>query len=141
MKRQRSSLKKTYVRSEAHTSPSSSSRIYKYQAICKRKPSLDKMVQTKAGTKNNPWLEHLRQCAADYQRRKAVEQASSDEEQRAVGTTSTAKQPIRRRVVGKKSEAMTLAPPKAKLLVEKDIKKPAKTVKAHGKQKAKKAAE
>ena len=101
------------------------------------------MVQTKAGTKNNPWLEHLRQCAAEYQRRKAAEHASSDEEQRAVGTTGTAteKQPVRRRVVGKKSEAMTIAPPKAKLLVEKDIKKPAKTVKAHGKQKAKKAAE
>ena len=99
------------------------------------------MVQTKAGTKNNPWLEHLRQCAADYQRRKAVEQVSSDEELRAVATNGTAKQPIRRRVVGKKSEAMAIAPPKAKLLVEKDIKKPAKTVKAHGKQKAKKAAE
>ena len=121
--------------------PSFSIRIYKYHAICKRKDALDRMVQTKEGTKNNPWLEHLRQCAADYQRRKAVEQASSDEEQRAVGTNGTAKQPIRRRVVGKKSEAMTIAPPKAKLLVEKDIKKPAKTVKAHGKQKAKKAAE
>ena len=121
--------------------PSFSIRIYKYQAICKRKHALDRMVQTKEGTKNNPWLEHLRQCAADYQRRKAVEQASSDEEQRAVGTNGTAKQPIRRRVVGKKSEAMAIAPPKAKLLVEKDIKKPAKTVKAHGKQKAKKAAE
>ena len=55
------------------------------------------MVQTKAGTKNNPWLEHLRQCAAEYQRRKAAEHASSDEEQRAVGTTGTAteKQPIK----------------------------------------------
>ena len=103
------------------------------------------MVQTKAGSNNNPWLEHLRQCAAEYQRRKAAEHASSDEEQRAVGTTGTAteKKPVRRRVVGKKSEAMAIAPPKAeaKLLAEKDTKKPAKTVKAHGKQRAKKAAE
>ena len=93
------------------------------------------MVQTKAGSKNNPWLEHLRQCAAEYQRHRAGEHTSS-EEQGATGTASDEK-PVRRRVVGKKA----IAPPKAevKLLAEKDTKKP--TVKVQGKQRAKKAAD
>ena len=112
--------------------PASSSgiRIHKYRDIWKRKPALDKMVQTKAGSNNNPWLEHLRQCAAEYQRRKAAEHASSGEEQRAVGITGTAteKKPVRRRVFGKKSEAMAVTPPKAEV-------KP--TMKARGKQKDK----
>ena len=83
--------------------------------------------------------EHLRQCAAEYQRRRAAEHASSDEEQRAVATTGTTteEKPVRRRLVGKKA----IAPPKAevKLLAEKDTNKP--TVKVQGKQKAKKAAD
>ena len=84
------------------------------------------MVQTKAGSKNNPWLEHLRLCAAEYQRRRAAEHASSDEEQRAMAATGTTtdEKPVRRRVVGKKA----IAPPKAEV-------KP--TVKVQGKQKAK----
>ena len=124
---------------------SSGSRIYKYQDIWKRKLAPDKMVQTKAGSQNNPWLEHLRQCAAEYQRRRAAEHASSDEEQRAVATTGTTteKKPVRRRVVGKKPEAKAIAPPKAeaKLLTEKDNKTLAKTVKEQGKRRAKKAAD
>ena len=98
--------------------PASSSgiRIYKYQDIWKRKPAPDKMVQTKAGSKNNPWLEHLRQCAAEYQRRKVAEPASSDKEQSAAAATGTPAEErhISRRVVGKKPEAKASAPPKAK---------------------------
>ena len=104
------------------------------------------MVQTKAGSQNNPWLEHLRQCAAEYQRRRAAEHASSDEEQSAAATTGTTteEKPVRRRVVGKKPGATAAAPPKAvaKLLTEKDTKKPAKTVKEQWKRSVnKKAAE
>ena len=103
------------------------------------------MVQTKAGSQNNPWLEHLRQCAAEYHKRRAAEHASSVEEQRAAATTGTPAEdkPVRRRVVGKKPEAMATAPPKAKAkpLTDKDTKKPAKTVKEQGKRRAKKAAE
>ena len=80
------------------------------------------MVQTKAGSKNNPWLEHLRQCAAEYQRHRVAEHASS-EEQGATGMASDEK-PIRRRVAGKKAIAL----PNAEV-------KP--TVKVQGKQKAK----
>ena len=98
--------------------PASSSgiRIYKYQDIWKRKLAPDKMVQTKAGSQNNPWLEHLRQCAAEYQRRRAAEHAGSAEEHRAAAATGTPaeEKPIRRRVVGKKPEAKASAPPKAK---------------------------
>ena len=64
------------------------------------------MVQTKAGSKNNPWLEHLRQCAAEYQRRRG--EHTSSEEQCATGMASD-KQPTRRRAIGKKA----IAPPKA----------------------------
>ena len=124
---------------------SSGSRIYKYQDIWKRKLAPDKMVQTKAGSQNNPWLEHLRQCAAEYQRRRAAEHASSDEEQSAAATTGipSEEKPVRRRVVGKKPEAKAIAPPKAeaKLLTEKDNKTLTKTVKEQGKRRAKKAAD
>ena len=65
-----------------------------------------KMVQTKAGSRNNPWLEHLRQCAAEYHKRRAAEHASSSEEHRE-------DEPIRRRVIGKRTEAKaTTTPPK-----------------------------
>ncbi len=125
--------------------PSSGIRIYKYQDIWKRKLAPDKMVQTKAGSQNNPWLEHLRQCAAEYQRRRAAEHASSAEEHRAAAATGTPaeEKPIRRSVVGKKPEAKAIAPPKdeAKLLAEKDNKTLTKTVKEHGKLRAKKAAD
>ena len=90
------------------------------------------MVQTKAGTKNNPWLEHLRQCAAEYQRRRAV----SSEEQ-SVAANVVSEKPVRRRVVGKKAEAKAFAPPKEVELLE-DTNKP--TVKAQGKRRAKKKA-
>ncbi len=96
------------------------------------------MVQTKAGSRNNPWLEHLRQCAAEYHKRRAAEHASSSEEHRE-------DKPIRRRVVGKRPEAKaTTAPPKdkAKTLTEKVTKNIIKTLKDKGKQaKTKKAAE
>ena len=95
------------------------------------------MVQTKAGSKNNPWLEHLRLCAAEYQRRRAAEHASSDEEQRAMAATGTTtdEKPVRRRVVGKKA----IAPPKAEVKLLEGTNKP--TVKVQGKQKAKKVAD
>ena len=96
----------------------------------------DKMVQTKAGSQNNPWLEHLRQCAAEYHKRRAAEHASSAEEHRAAAATGTPAEdkPVRRRVVGKKPEAMATAPPKAKAkpLTDKDNKKLAKTVRDQG---------
>ena len=73
------------------------------------------MVQTKAGSKNNPWLEHLRLCAAEYQRRRAAEHASSEEQIAAAATgTATEEKPVRRRVVGKKA----IAPPKAEVKVK-----------------------
>ena len=104
------------------------------------------MVQTKAGSQNNPWLEHLRHCAAEYHRRRAAEHASSAEEHRAAAATGTSAEdkPIRRRVVGKKPEAMAAAAPpkaKAKPLTDKDNKKLTKTVKDQGKQRTKKKAE
>ena len=103
------------------------------------------MVQTKAGTKNNPWLEHLRQCAADYQRRKAAEHTRSAADHRAAAATPAEEKHVRRRVVGKKPEAKaTAAPPKTKAkpkpLTEKDYKKLGNTVKEQGKQRAKKKA-
>ena len=88
------------------------------------------MVQTKAGTKNNPWLEHLRQCAAEYQRRRAV-----GSEEQSVAATGMTEKPVRRRVVGKKADAKAFAPPTEVELTDTD--KP--TVKAQGKRRAKKA--
>ena len=111
--------------------PSFSSRIYKYPAICKRKPAFDNMVQTKVGSKNNPWLEHLRLCAAEYQRRRAV----SSEDQ-SVAATVVSEKPGRRRVVGKKVDTKAFAQPKEEELPE-DTDKP--IVKAIGKRRAKKA--
>ena len=111
--------------------PSFSIRIYKYPAICKRKPAFDNMVQTKVGSKNNPWLEHLRLCAAEYQRRRAV----SSEEQ-SVAATVMSEKPVRRRVVGKKVDTKAFAQPKEEELPE-DTDKP--IVKAIGKRRAKKA--
>ena len=96
------------------------------------------MVQTKARSRNNPWLEHLRQCAAEYHKRRAAEHASSSEEH-------SEDKPIRRRVIGKRTEAKaTTAPPKdkAKKLTDKVTKNITKTLKDQGKQaKTKKAAE
>ena len=97
------------------------------------------MVQTKAGSQNNPWLEHLRQCAAEYHKRRAAEHASSAEEHRAAAAmgTSAEEKPIRRRVVGKRPEAKAAtAPPKAKAkpLTQKDNKKLAKRVNDQGEQ-------
>ena len=116
--------------------PASSSgiRIHKYRDIWKMKPALDKMVQTKAGSRNNPWLEHLQQCAAEYQRRRA---AGSDEEQSIAAATGMPEKPVRRRVVGKTPEAKAFAPPKAELELLEDTNKP--NVKAQGKRRAKKA--
>ena len=94
------------------------------------------MVQTKAGSKNNPWLEHLRLCAAEYQRRRAAEHASSEEQSAMAATgTTTDEKPVRRRVVGKKA----IAPPKAEVKLLEGTNKP--TVKVQGKQKAKKEAD
>ena len=90
------------------------------------------MVQTKVGSKNNPWLEHLRLCAAEYQRRRAV---SSVEEQ-SVAATVMSEKPVRRRVVGKKVDTKAFAQPKEEELPE-DTDKP--IVKAIGKRRAKKA--
>ena len=77
------------------------------------------MVQTKAGSKNNPWLEHLRRCAAEYQQHRG--EHTNSEEQRATGTASEEKPP-RKRAIGKKA----IVPPRAEA-------KP--TMKVQGKQK------
>ena len=77
------------------------------------------MVQTKAGSKNNPWLEHLRRCAAEYQQHRG--DRTNSEERSASGPASEEK-PTRKRVIGKKA----LAPPRAEA-------KP--TMKVQGKQK------
>ena len=106
------------------------------------------MVQTKAGSRNNPWLEHLRRCSAEYHQSKAAEHVSSAEEHRAAAAatgTPAEKKPVRRRVVGKQPDARAAtAPPKAKAkpkpITEKDHKKLAKTVKEEGKRRAKKKA-
>ncbi len=106
------------------------------------------MVQTKTGSRNNPWLEHLRQCSAEYHQRRAADRASAVEEHRAAaaatGTPAKSK-PVRRRAVGEQPAAKAAtAPPKAKAkpkpLTEKDHKKLAKTVKEQGKRRAKKKA-
>ena len=89
------------------------------------------MVQTKVGSKNNPWLEHLRLCAAEYQRRRAV----SSEEQ-SVAANVVSEKPVRRRVVGKKVDTKAFVQPKEEELPE-DTDKP--KVKAIGKRRAKKA--
>ena len=77
------------------------------------------MVQTKAGSKNNPWLEHLRRCAAEYKQHRG--EHTNSEEQSATGTVSEEK-PTRKRAIGKKA----IAPPRAEA-------KP--TMKVQGKQK------
>ncbi len=93
------------------------------------------MAQTKAGSKNNPWLEHLQQCAAEYQRHRAAEHATSEEQSAAATGTTTDEKPVRRRVVGKKA----IAPPKAEVKLLEGTNKP--TVKVQGEQKAKKVAD
>ena len=106
------------------------------------------MVQTKAGSRHNPWLDHLRQCSAEYHQRRAAEHASSAAEHRAAASatdTPAEEKPVRRRVVGKQPDAKAAtAPPKAKAkskpITEKDHKKLAKTVKEEGKKRAKKKA-
>ncbi len=108
----------------------------------------EEIVQTKAGSQNNPWLEHLRQCAAEYHQRRAAEHASSAAGHRAAASatdTPADEKPVRRRVVGKQPDAKAAAaPPKAKAkskpMTEKDHKKLAKTVKDEGKKRAKKKA-
>ena len=103
------------------------------------------MVQTKAGSQNNPWIEHLRQCSAEYHKHRAAEHAISAADHRAAAATPTEEKHVRRRVVGKKPEAKAAAAPlkakaKPKPLTEKDYKKLGKTVKEQGKQRAKKKA-
>jgi len=100
----------------------------------------DEMVQTKAGSQNNPWLEHLRQCSAEYHKRRAAEHASSAAHRAAALAMDTPadERPVRRRVVGKQPDAKAAAaPPKAKAkskpMTEKDHKKLAKTVKDEAK--------
>ena len=119
----------TYARSEARASlvRDAHPQISEHR---ERKPAFDNMVQTKAGTRNNPWLEHLRQCAAEYQRRRAV----SSEEQ-SVAANVVSEKPVRRRVVGKKVDTKACAQPKEEL--PEDTDKP--IVKAIGKRRAKKA--
>ena len=103
------------------------------------------MVQTKAGSQNNPWIEHLRQCSADYHKSRAAEHARSAAEHRAAAATPAEEKHVRRRVVGKKPEAKAAtAPPKAKAkpkpITDKEHKKLAKTVKELGVKRAKKKA-
>ncbi len=105
------------------------------------------MVQTKAGSQNNPWLEHLRHCSAEYHKRRTAEHASSAAEHRAAAAPGMPAEdkPVRRRVVGKRPEAKAATAPlkakaKRKPLTEKDTKKRTKTVKEQGKQRAKKKA-
>ena len=120
----------TYVRSEARASlvRDAHPQISEHR---ERKPAFDNMVQTKVGSKNNPWLEHLRLCAAEYQRRRT---ASSEEQ--SVAATVVSEKPVRRRVVGKKVDTKAFAQPKEEELPE-DTDKP--KVKAIGKRRAKKA--
>ncbi len=66
------------------------------------------MVQTKAGSQNNPWIEHLRQCSAEYHKRRAAEHASSAAHRAAAVAMDTPadERPVRRRrVVGKQPDA------------------------------------
>ena len=75
----------------------------------------DEIVQTKAGSQNNPWLEHLRQCSAEYHRRRAAEHASLAAHRAAALAMDTPDERPRRRVVGKQPDAKAAAaPPKAK---------------------------
>ena len=75
----------------------------------------DEMVQTKAGSQHNPWLEHLRQCSAEYHRRRAAEHASLAAHRAAALAMDTPDERPRRRVVGKQPDAKAAAaPPKAK---------------------------
>ena len=105
-------------------------------------------MQTKAGVRNNLWLEHLPRCAAEYHQSRSAEHASSAGEHRAAAAatgTPAENKPVRRRAVGKQPEARAAtAPPKAKAkpkpITEKDHKKLAKTVKEQGKRRAKKKA-
>ena len=60
------------------------------------------MVQTKAGSKNNPWLEHLRRCAAEYQQHRG--DRTNSEERSASGPASE-ETLSRKRVIGKKALA------------------------------------
>jgi hypothetical protein len=97
-----------------------------------------KMVQTKAGSRNNPWLEHLRRCSAEYHRSKAAGHASSAAEHGALAAGAAAaagatgalagQEHIRRRAVGKKTEAKAAtlrskAKPKPKQMTEQDHEK------------------
>ena len=77
----------------------------------------DEMVQTKAGSQKNPWLEHLRQCSAEYHRRRAAEHASLAAHRAAALAMDTPadERPAGRRVVGTQPDAKAAAaPPKAK---------------------------
>ena len=60
------------------------------------------MVQTKAGSKNNPWLEHLRRCAVEYQQHRG--DRTNSEERSASGPASE-ETLSRKRVIGKKALA------------------------------------
>ena len=74
----------------------------------------DEMVQTKAGSQHNPWLEHLRQCSAEYHRRRAAEHASLAAHRAAALAMDSPDERPRRRVVGKQPDAKAAAaPPKA----------------------------
>ena len=105
------------------------------------------MVQTKAGSRNNPWLEHLRRCSAEYHRSKAAGHASSAAEHGALAAGAAAagatgalagQEHIRRRAVGKKTEAKAAtlrskAKPKPKLMTEQDHEKFGKRAEGRGK--------
>ena len=65
----------------------------------------DEMVQTKAGSQKNPWLEHLRQCSAEYHRRRAAEHASLAAHRAAALAMDAPDEKPRRRVVGKQPDA------------------------------------
>ena len=123
-----------------------SGRIYTYLHILQR--TLAPETKWCRLSRNNPWLEHLRQCSAEYHRRRAAEHASSAAEHRAAASATdppAEEKPVRRRVVGKQPDAKAAAAPprakaKSKPMTEKDHKKLAKTVKDEGKKRAKKKA-
>ena len=73
------------------------------------------MVQTKAGSKNNPWLEHLRRCAAEYQQHRG--DRTNSEERSASGPASEEK-PTRKRVIDKKAIAPRRAEAKPTMKVQ-----------------------
>ena len=74
------------------------------------------MVQATAGSRNSPWLEHLRQCAAEHHKRRAAEEAKA--------TTTPPKDTATEKITDKVTRTSTLKDqgkqPKTKKAAEAD---------------------